>query len=384
MKAKEICVTPLVLYVLLSFGCALGTSPTDPVDAGGGVDDPVEWRLVYVGWDDNELASPIASDIQEIIDADLPTDLFTTIVVRDTGLVDGEIEIIVPGDTRRETVDLPRSPTLFDAGTLATVREHIDRSYPARGEIVVFAGHGRGWRGVGMRSGVDSLVATPTALARFLPPVENEIPRLVVVDAGYGAVGEVLFEFASGCSRVVATTSARDNDGIDFESVGSALRSIPIDRMGEIEEIGAAFFDAFESHAPTRTVYMTGEELTSLGDTIIASAAAVTDQISSYESQTAAQTSSLAAAIIPELPGEAFIPLDALTDILAIPPPPRNGGILLHLVSLDELGVPIGHDDTYRRGSEDTAIPPLFAELPWAPDLARRRGLLFDLWYRQF
>lgn len=384
MISRQFFTTTLVLYVLLSVGCALGTAPSDAIDAGGGNEDPVQWRIVYVGWDDNELARPIASDVQEMIDADLPQDLFKTVIVRDTALTNGDIDIIVPGDTRRERVDLPRSPSIFDTETLAAVRSHIDHAYPARGEIVVFAGHGRGWRGIGTRGGFDSLVATPTTLRAIVPPLRDRSPRLVVVDAGYGAIAEVLLEYASGCSRIVATTSPRDNDGIDFESVGAALRSIPLDRIGDIDEVGTAFFEAFESHAPARTVYLTGEELASLGDTITACATAATEGITSYESQTAVQAGTLDKAIVPEVPGDAFIALDSLTEILAVPPPPSNAGVLLHLVSLDEIGAPIGHDASYRRGSEDTALTPLFVALPWAPDLVRRSGCLFDLWYRQF
>jgi hypothetical protein len=58
--------------------------------------------------------------------------------------------------------------------------------------------------------------------------------------------------------------------------------------------------------------------------------------------------------------------------------------MLLHLVHLDEIGVPAGHDDGYVPYPEETELSAPFATLPWVPDPVRQRGVLFEIWYRQY
>jgi hypothetical protein len=193
----------VITAVTLSFiGCApplVGVNDTVATADDAGVRD---WRIVYFGWDDNELAGAVADDVAELAAANLPEDTFHCIAVRDSTLADGTIELIRRGGTTPLPVPVGSNARLFDRSTITAVRRFITETFPARREIVVIAAHGRGWRGIGSGSTDSSTLLPAVDIPLLFGPdpeeASNAVPRLAVFDVGYGATMRGLILNVSG------------------------------------------------------------------------------------------------------------------------------------------------------------------------------------------
>lgn len=381
---------PAVLAVIAAVtlsvpGCA---PPLTAVDKAVATTDDAgvrQWRIVYFGWDENELGSAVADDVMELAAANLPEDTFHCVVVRDSVLAGGNIELIRRGGTTPLPVPAGSNPRLFDPSAIAAVRRFVEETFPAEKEIVVVAAHGRGWRGIGSDSADSSTLLTTTAIPLLFGSDEasEATPRLAVFDVGYGASAEILAGLSSSVDRLVAAAGPRNDAGVDFERVGRALVGAS-DRVPALETAYTVFADEFRRTVPQHTVACTAAELAGISGAIHAFADAVPAAIPTRDGQNQVQSELLAAARVPAVPGDAFVSFGDVAEALGSVVTTVPEDLLLHLVHLDEIGVPAGHDAGYVPYPEETELSAPFTNLPWAPDPVRQRGVLFEIWYRQY
>jgi hypothetical protein len=371
----------LLLTLSIAFlSCSFPGEVTEPADSSPVTGSVRPWRLVYLGWDDNELEGAVDRDVRELARAGLPEDTFHCLILRESRIASGEAHLIRNGERVATPVGNSEPLSLFDESSLLFLRRWYRENFPADREVVIVAAHGRGWRGIGSGPAGDTRMVDASTLPALFGS-EDAPSDIVVMDAAYGASAELLVGLADGVARMVASDGPRDAEGLDFSNFGELLA----DRWnrGEPEEIVAALVDAFsaDSDAP---VVLDREELRTLGSVVQSCADAGATMIRSREQQLSVQESLLDSALIHRLPGDACVSLETLADLMAVPVTPSSGRVLLHLVHMNELGVPEGHDPGYRRNTEDSVLSPSFRSLPWAPDMARHDGFLYDLWYRRF
>lgn len=382
----------IVTIVAIVSGCANPVDTTEPIDATPVEETapeapeepaPPSSRVVYVGWDENELAHAIGTDLDEFHRSGIDLATFEVLFLRESVIRDGAIEVLTATGVEQREITLPTEPSLFDLSTVTEIRRYLDALKKVPLEIVILSGHGRGWRGIGVREHTPDLVASPTELAALIPVVDGT-KRTLIVDAGYAANVEILYALASNYDRVVATTGPRSDDGLDYHQIGQELNGLAPDEQTNIDSVTEIFAHSMENDSPRRTVVASGTQTESVDTSIARIVDAVPQHIGTQEEQTTIQSFLLDQAVVPELPGHAFIHLGAVAQAVGVECPPEIAPFLLHLVNLDELGTPRGHDTSYRVDAESTTLDARFQTLGWAPDLLRREGVLFDIWYRFF
>ncbi|MFA7565504.1 MAG: clostripain-related cysteine peptidase [Alkalispirochaeta sp.] len=381
----------VLLAVLLSSFLVSCQIPTDnPVssDATPTAGSARPWRLVYIGWDDNELSGPISRDIDELVRAGLPEDLFHCIVIRDTVLQTGRVEVIRRGEPLLVSPDGMSGRDLFDSQTLVDLRGWYTKEFPAAHEVVVIAAHGRGWRGIGSGGPEDRRLITAGTLPNLFGEAgttENMVTDVVVFDVGYGGTAELLYGLKGCVSEIVTSSGPRGPEGLDLQFFGAQI-TVETDQTGrsaDVNRVVSAAESAFVQSGAEPVVF-SSEDLVNFSDTVRNVALAGTDTITNVSTQNEVQNNLLASVVVPTLPGDAFIPFGAVADAVGINAASEIGDILLHLVHLDEIGSPDGHDITYNRDEDNSAVDSAFRNLPWAPSLTGKNGFLFDLWYRRF
>jgi len=366
----------LVGIACVGAGCSQGLVEPDLRDATAPAEGtPRDWRVLYYGWDENDLAPYIAADIAELASAGFPADEYHCVAVRASLLEEGVIEVIRDGTITPhpagtdEGVAVDRS--LYTAAGVTSIREYLTRRFPAERELLVLAGHGRGFRGIGTVTGRDAVFLGATDIPALLRDATAPAgSAVVVIDAGY-TPAELLVGLPASVGRVVATGGPRDLSGLDLGAI-------------QPESVAASATELFLQNAGDDGFVITAGELAALPEAITTVATTLSGTITSRAAQDSLQDALLEACRVPALPGDASITLGELCTAMSIPLPDVPDRVPLYLVHLDELGLPDGHPPEYRRDSDSTLLSPGFRDIPWAPDLLRRKGALFDLWYREF
>jgi hypothetical protein len=360
----------------IGFGCSDGLVERDVQDATAPVEGTTrEWRVLYCGWDENDLASYIAADIAELASAGLPDSRYHCLAVRASRLEEGMIEVIRDGTITAHPVGpdegVSDDRSLYTSPGISTIRDYITRRFPAGRELLILAGHGRGFLGIGTVSGRDAVFLAAVDIPALLRDTGAEAGSAVlVIDAGY-TPGELLVELPVSVGRLVATKGPRELSGLDLGAI-------------EPDQIVASTTEQFLQSAGADGYVLTGRELAALPEAITSVATALSGAVTSRAAQDSLQRALLAGCRVPVIPGDAYITLGELCSAVSIPIAGVPASVPLYLVHLDELGLPDGHAPEYRRDSDATVLSPGFREIPWAPDLLRRNGALFDLWYREF
>ncbi|MFP4211395.1 MAG: hypothetical protein ACLFR8_09145 [Alkalispirochaeta sp.] len=369
-------IVSIVLLCLAGYGCTNDLVDTDTYDATPPPEAaPKRWRILYYGWDENELARYIAEDIAEIASIGFSDTEYHCIVVRASKLRNGEVEVIQDGVVTTSPIDaatgVDPNRSLYTASDVAGLRGWIVQQFPAERELVILAGHGRGWRGIGSVVGEETTFLVAGDIPALLhDPAATIGSAVVVFDVGY-TPAELLVELPVSVGSLVATNGPRHASGLDFAEV-------------EANDVAASTTELFLRTAGNDGYVLTGDQIASLPETIASVGVALSGAITSRSVQDSLQNTLLTECRVPSLPGDAYVTLDEVCSSITFTLPGIPSAVPLCLVHLDELGLPDGHDPDYRRDSDETTLSPGFREIPWSPDLLRREGALFDLWYREF
>ncbi|TVR69953.1 MAG: hypothetical protein EA427_06930 [Spirochaetaceae bacterium] len=385
MKRKNILVPAIVLLLFIS-GCDITLNESH---RKGNSSVPLqleerEWRLVFLFLDENDLEDVADADIRAL--AAWPDALGRThrVILR-AGTWDGKsLETAAQGSLQRpEIPDLPMG-SLLQGSTVSDALRIIDREFPARKQALFIAGHGRGWRGLGYSRSDPSLYLSAEELrevAQAAPATYN----LLVLDAGWSAFAEVLVELAGTPVDLVAAETNLARWGIDYAGLLDALDGGTWSARTMREAAGEAVMRA-GGGAPA--VQLSREQLSVLPAYLESLAVAGSGFLETEPAREALREHVMNRAAAATTPGDAHLRAGDLAEMLSgITPPPENRAfesVLLHLVTVDELGLPAGHATTYRAGQEHREGPRFFRDLSWAPDFFQRSGFLFDLWYREY
>lgn len=387
----------VLVFSLLTLGMSCSELlRTEPVVAQDSTGDPREWLLVLLAFDDNELRSSTDQDIRELTSAADDGHRIHRLTIRDSRN-DGNRITVVDSDGERplNETELPAG-SLFDGATSAALLSRLQSLFPAKGTILVLSGHGRGRRGFGV-SDTDPTVSFTdrelTKLFQALSPEEH--PEYLVVDGSYGVQLEFLYPVVEAETTVIAHTGNLLAGGLDYRLLGSVVSAHRHSDPEILPALVGALDNASTSgqSAGSGAFALTPGSIAAAVATIPFLADAGRDATGDLLSQETLRSDLLSQAITPGVPGDASITLGRVLDHpLMVERLFASHGdfyadtswrqLSLHLVIVDEIGSPTGHDLDYRPDL-GTSDPPQFCfDTRWAPDLTHSSGFLYYLWYR--
>lgn len=392
---KKRIMATIVLACISALGCE---GPFEHDASGGETTHPIEpemreWRIVFFFLDDNELADQAENDIEAILSVADPYAHTHRIFLRDS-TYDGAVVTIATGSGSRE-VPLPGLPagSLLDRDTGRTIIEVLNTEFPARKHALFIVGHGRGWRGIGYNSAAEKKLLAARDLrtlslagAAGIPKREDDPPsdhpNVIVFDAGWAAFAELIFELRSVAVNIVAPTFNLHRAGIDYRLLMEAFREGDWTLETVLERSREALERAGEG-GPALVLRRSDLEGLEHYLNVIIQDASIADTSALAQEELRSQLMEDATAA--SVPGDTHIRLGALRANL----PDANvelNNLLLHLVTVDELGLPAGHATAYRADASPpgSVVPSFFQDTLWAPDFFNRRGFLYELWYREY
>ncbi len=392
-RCERRCLAPLVVSAMV-IPLLLGACPILPDESSNAVatsepleQEPRDWRMVFVFLDDNDLRE--TADYHQDRIGDYPDRLGRThrLILRESTR-DGRTVALATGDgiTHVTLPDLPAGSYL-QPETLAATIAILRREFPARQQAIFLAGHGRGWRGVGFSDSDPRAYVGARELAR-LPGSAPEEYTLLVLDAGWSAFAELLQELRDEPVEIALPSTDLRRSGIDYAGLLETFDSGDWSPESVRDHVRTGLRDAAQGSDP---VILDRRDLAELPDYLDELAAAATTVSGGVVSQEQLQSFFMERAEAVTLPGDAHVTLGDVADVpeiaALISREERFDRVFLHLVSLDELGLPAGHSPEYRSGTEipdSPETPRFFSEIDWAPDLFGRSGFLFELWYREY
>jgi hypothetical protein len=338
--------------------------------------------VVLVVYDQNHLAQELEGDATELAEAAsaMAAQADRRPAAHVVLIRDSEPQVLQHWSEARaawEALTIPQAVDACDASGLSVALEFAESRFPAHGEVIALAGHGRDWHGFGLRENAPEESLTPKELGELAAQrfaMDTGSPSLLILDGSYTATAETLAELAGTAVWVLAISAAADDAGLDYRG----FSRLSVDQAPEPQAVAAALLD--EADSPGGAVLLSPTDLVILVDSVERAAAAAGDEITSAVTQEQHQRELMEQATWVELPGPAWVPISGFDASVASP----IDSISLYLTDLDELGRPRGHRDDYRVDHELSEYCPRFSNLGWAPDLARRRGFLFELWYQEF
>ena len=341
-----------------------------------------DWRVILVLYDQNRLSGELDDDATELAAAAAEMEAQAgrrppahVVLIRDSE--PQALRYWSPRTTGWELVTLPGEVDACAPSSLSEALDFAESRFPAHGEVIALAGHGRDWHGFGLREEAPEESLTPRELGqlaaqRSLP--ETASPALFILAGSYTATAEMLAELAGTAVWVLAVPAAADDAGLDYRR----FSRLPVDEAPEPRAVAAALLDGMSSLGAA--VLLSPADLVTLGGSVERAATVTGEAITSAIAQEEHQRELLGHATWVELPGPAWVPISRLDSSVEAP----IDRVSLYLTDLDELGRPRGHRDDYRVDRGLSEYCPRFSDLGWAPDLVRRRGFLFELWYREF
>lgn len=376
----------VVALLLVPAGCDVLTEGSH---AGGPGSSPLlreerEWRIVFLFLDENDLEEVADKAVQAI--AAYPDPLgFTHRIVLRARTYDGSfLETAAHGTLQRIPLEGLPGGSLLDGSTIGSVLKAIHREFPSPRQVLFLIGHGRGWRGLGYsKSDATRYLSAPALreIAHAAPADYN----LLVLDAGWSAFAEVLVELSDAPVDVIASETNLVRRGIDYGELLRLLDTSSWSPGAMRDAAGRALRDAGYGEAP---VQLLREELPLLRAHLSGLITATAPHVEREPNRDELRGVLMSRAVPATTPGDAHITLRALREALPADgytgEPSAFDSLLLHLVTVDELGLPAGHATSYRAAGESADTPSFFRELSWAPDFFGRHGVLFDLWYREY
>jgi len=390
-------------YTVLTIALAASLAGCSDFTAGGSepipvVDAPREWLVVLIAYDRNELGPSVNEDISEFASFRDEAHRIHRIVLRDS-VSYGASALLVDEDGRHPLEGvLSAEETLFDGNDLAAALARLNDRFAARATILLITGHGRGRYGFGLRDDDPSRTVTDRDIERLYETIDAERqPRFVFFDGSYTTHLEFLYPFRNTSTTVIAHTGNLRANALDYETLAATIADDISDDPATAETL-ADLLDRAEvvpDNNDGGAVVLTPASIATAVDSIRPLAEAIHATNNDSQSQEELQATLLAASLAPDVPGDASVSLgtvldaDALTAELSTAHPglledaPWHR-IVLHLVLVDELGTPTGHDADYRPDLGTPAAPSFCLETPWAPDISHGKGFLWDLWYRRY
>lgn len=376
----------LIFTVLV--GCSDLSGGAGSADGGVGLpseQEPRSWRMVFVYLDDNELTATVDKEVANL--ATFPDSFGHThrVILRDSRYEGATVGLAAAGALR--TVPIPSLPagSLLDGAVLADILRVLAVEFPAHSQALFISGHGRGWSGIGYSHREPRDRITAEDLRVILTALPENRGNLVVLEAGWSAFGELLYEFRHAPTDLVAARTNLSQRGIDGESLLRSLEATDWSRDAMLLTIEQAFRNTGEGVEPAvfreSDLHRTGPYLQLIVDS-------ASEAITTAPDRETLRSGLMEAAVVPDLPGDAHIAVADLLPWIELMDPgaylPAFDDLLLHLVTVDEIGLPAGHDTNYRFERDSSAPAGFFRDIQWAPDLFGGSGFLFDLWYREF
>lgn len=390
-------------YTVLTIALAASLAGCSDFAAGGSepipaVDAPREWLVVLIAYDRNELGPSVNEDISEFASFRDEEHRIHRIVLRDS-VSYGASALLVDEDGRYPLEGvLFAEETLFDGHDLATVLARLNDRFAARATILLITGHGRGRYGFGLRDDDPSRAVTDRDIQRMYKTLDaDRQPRFVFFDGSYTTHLEFLYPFRNTGTTVIGHTGNLRAGGLDYTALAAAIAGGDSDDpvIGETLTAQLDEADVVPDGGGSGAVPLTPVSIATAVDSIGYLAEAIRLVSDDPDSQEALQATLLSDSLAPTLPGDASVSLDRVISVepLASELAGTAPWILtdapwhrlhLHLVLLDELGTPTGHDADYRPDLGTPTVPSFCLETLWAPDITHGTGFLWDLWYRRY
>lgn len=342
------------------------------------------WRFIFLFLDGGDLTDQASRDIRDLAQYDDPLGHLHRLVLRET-TYDGTAVSIASGGKIRE-IGLPNLPkgSLLNGDTVAAVLQSLADAFPAEKQAIFISGHGRGWRGIGYSERNPALHLTPREIRTIVDSVSS-VHTIMILEAGWSGFTEVLFALADAAVDVVAAGTNLARSGIDYEGLIMALHGGSWS-TGEVEHEATRAMTLASDNVPA--IHLRATDLAQLPAYLEDLVIAGEEHTGSLVARDQLRQGLLARASTATLPGDAHLRLGDLAEAMPGLTPRYDSSplenLLIHLVSVDELGLPAGHDTHYRADSDSSGDFRFFQTVSWAPDFFGRRGFLFDLWYKEY
>lgn len=372
------------VYVVIAVaGCMYGgcQAPTEPprLETTPVLEDTRPLRVVMVVLDASGEAAAFASDAGELAAASMDVAAAHRVIVRDGTVAAGTVSSVDGG--QQVELALDDGYDLGAAGSLGNLRRELRERFPAEREVLIVTGHGRDWRGFGLRDGAEGAVISPAELARALADPAEESRPIVVVDTPWSASGELLAPFSDVEVTMVVAPGPRPAEGIDYREAFSRLPGeIESDDTGIARHLAAAM----ASEGCPAGIVLTPAELALLPATITGLGDAGTSHVATATAQEDLQAALIRESECLAVPGAAMVEIGSVATLLSHAINPALIRISLYVTDVDRDGVPTGHRIDYRIESSGSGLSPEFRALGWAPDYHAQIGFLYRLWYHQF
>lgn len=373
----------------------IAAGSTEPVPGG---EISREWLLVVVAYDQNELLPSVEEDIHELASCQDPGHRIHRVVLRDSQR--SESRAILIDEAGRHPLEnlLAAEASLFRGDHLAAAYAALSDRFPHRGAILVFSGHGRGRHGFGMTDEDPSMVFDDREIERFYRAIDTEDhPLFAVFDGSYATHLEFLYPFRTTRTTVIGHTGNLRAGGLDYAGLTAAIADGDSDDPAVGETLTALVDEAevMPDEGGSGAIRLTPTSIAAAADSIGHLAEAIRLVSDDPDSQEALQATLLSDCVAPTLPGDASVSLDRVISVAPLASELAGTApwivtdapwhrLYLHLVLLDELGTPRGHDSDYRPDLRTPTAPSFCLETPWAPDITHGLGFLWDLWYRRY
>lgn len=356
-----------------------GSHPEEVTDVET-VTDTREWRLVFLYFDANELVDVFDGHVEAIRRAPDQLEMAHAVIIRESDYRGTSVSAIAGGEVRPVTVpDLPTG-SLFDGDVLERLFGALHEHFPASRQALFIAGHGRGWSGVGYSEGAEHRMLASEDL-RTLAEGEtftDTETNLLVFDSGWSAFAEFLYPLRGAATTVISAGTNLHDTGINYGTLMERFAEGHWSFDAMVTATKEAFVGAGTDDSPVVVSEADLSRLSSYLRILIDNAAL---HLTSPNDQFDLRSTLLQVAVPEAIPGDVHIRTGDLPEADRRDPLSR---LLLHLITIDEIGQPSGHATHYRAVSDPAGSQGFFHAVPWAPDFFRRSGFLFDLWYREF
>jgi hypothetical protein len=372
--------TGMILAIAAAMGvCGGCPAPTEPssLETTPVLRDTRQLRVVMIALDANADGEAFVSDGEELTAATPGVVTAHRVIVRDSSVTSGLIAFADGG----EQVELPLEEgcDLRVAGSLGRLRRELAERFPAEREVLILTGHGRDWRGFGLRDGEDEAVLSPSELAGALADPGGALEPLLVLDTPWSASGEVLTPLSEVAATIVVAPGPRPPGGIDYQDAFSRLPG-----GTEGDDVAGHLATAMAADGCPAGVVLTPAALAALPGTIGGLGEAGTVHLSTAAAQEELQSALIRDAECLAVPGAAVVTIGTVATLLSHPVDAGLTLLYLYLTDVDRDGVPLGHRIDYRAEDVGSGLAPAFRSLGWAPDYLAQIGFLYRLWYSQF
>ena len=362
-------------------GCSLAPTDAEVAQADGSHLAAREVRVILLILDDNADGETFADEIGPFVAAHRAAREHR-VIVRDSVRTTGTVQFVSAGTTRTLHVSTPLDP--LSGRSLRTLLAELADAFPAPQEVLIVSGHGREWRGIGVRAENADASLTPESLAVAVGVATgDDVRRVVVLAASWTAIAELAVPLAGSGAFLVAAPGPVSAAGMDHTSLPEPSGT-EIEDLAETYATGLSAAMVRAGAEEPRAVALSPTDLQRLPTAFRDLTAAAVGAIDSRAARDSVQEALVTAARVTATPGSMWSTLSDVSTAVGHPIQGPAGNLLAYLGDADLRGVPDGHRDDYRVDATISGLPEAFRDLQWAPDFVHRSGFLFRLWYHEF